>query len=95
MSEKLHRRIYRESGGSYAQIARKLYLDNGKLVRSLFAFHSLFAFLRRGHVAPMTSSKSEFLLIELLTRLEIVTSASFRMYLLIQYDIFKMRNSRI
>jgi len=31
VSEKLHRRIYRESGGSYAQIARKLYLDNGKL----------------------------------------------------------------
>ena len=33
VSEKLHRRIYRECGGSYAQIARKLYLDNGKLVR--------------------------------------------------------------
>jgi E3 ubiquitin-protein ligase TRIP12 len=31
VSEKLHRRIYRECGGSYAQIARKLYLDNGKL----------------------------------------------------------------
>jgi E3 ubiquitin-protein ligase TRIP12 len=31
VSEKLHRRIYRECAGSYAQIARKLYLDNGKL----------------------------------------------------------------